>query len=149
MWQHHSQSLVATVWLYNDLVRTLLNYHRPVIIASRTMKKKMAEDDIQKKDQLEMDTLIKKYYSNHSIILLKHHSLCQTAQGQCKWEECATLTRTYFEFDSMTVLTYVKLKKCIWENNNAIWGPGITNSTCSQRRVEYCFGTHSTVMMEW
>ena len=51
------------------------------------MKKKMAEDDIQTEDQLEMDTLIKKYNIIPiipSYILLEHHSLCQTAQGQCK-----------------------------------------------------------------
>ena len=55
MWQHNAQQLVAAVWLDNNLVKILSNYHQPQIIPDGMMRRKIGEDGIQEKNQSPVD----------------------------------------------------------------------------------------------
>ena len=44
IWQHNTQSLVAAIWWDNGLVKTLSNYHQPIIVPDGLMRKKMGVD---------------------------------------------------------------------------------------------------------
>ena len=55
MWQHNTRSLVAAVWSDNGLVKTLSNYHKPVIVADGLMRKKMGADKVRDKHQPPVD----------------------------------------------------------------------------------------------
>tara|TARA_B110001450_G_scaffold177989_1_gene166263 strand:- start:305 stop:700 length:396 start_codon:yes stop_codon:yes gene_type:complete len=50
MWQLNTQSLVADVWLDDNLVKTLSNYHQPQLIAAGMMRRKIGDGGIREKD---------------------------------------------------------------------------------------------------
>ena len=57
MCQHNTQqSLVAAVWSDNCRVKTLSNYHEPIIVADGLMRKKMGDNDVQEKHQSPVNT---------------------------------------------------------------------------------------------
>ena len=51
MWQHNTRLLVAAIWSDNGLVKTLSNYHQPIIVADGLMRKKMGVDKVRDKHQ--------------------------------------------------------------------------------------------------
>ena len=55
MWQHNTRLLVAAVWSDNGLVKTLSNYHQPIIVADGLMRKKMGADNVRDKHQSPVD----------------------------------------------------------------------------------------------
>ena len=55
MWQHNAQSLVATVWSDNNLVKTLSNYHEPQIVPAGMTRRKIGDDGIRQKDTTPVD----------------------------------------------------------------------------------------------
>ena len=55
MWQHNTRSLVAAIWSDNGLVKTLSNYHQPIIVADGLMRKKMGADKVRDKHQSPVD----------------------------------------------------------------------------------------------
>ena len=55
MWQHNTRSLVAAVWSDNGPVKTLSNYHKPIIVVDGLMRKKMGEDNVREKEATPVD----------------------------------------------------------------------------------------------
>jgi hypothetical protein len=51
MWQHNDRPLVAAVWLDNGIVKTLSNYHKPIIVAYELTSQKMEDNNVQEKYQ--------------------------------------------------------------------------------------------------
>ena len=51
MWQHNTCPLVAAIWLDNGLIKTLSNYHKPIIVADGLMRKKMGANKVRDKFQ--------------------------------------------------------------------------------------------------
>ena len=47
---------VAAFWSDNCIVKTLSNYHKPIIVANGLMRKKMKEDNFREEHQLVVDT---------------------------------------------------------------------------------------------
>ena len=50
MWQHNTQSLVAAVWLDNNLVKTLSNYHQPQIIPAGMLRSKIGPGGVRSRE---------------------------------------------------------------------------------------------------
>ena len=55
LWQHNTQSLVATIWSDNSPVKTLSNYHQPEIIHAGMTRRKIGPDGVREKQQKPVD----------------------------------------------------------------------------------------------
>jgi hypothetical protein len=72
----HTQSLVVVVWLDNNLVKTLFNYHKSQIIPVKMMRRKIEEDGIQEKNQSPVHVPIQNIaYSNKYYQIVKSNQI--------------------------------------------------------------------------
>ena len=55
LWQHNTQSLVATIWSDNSPVKKLSNYHQQEIIHAGMTRRNIGPDGVREKQQKPVD----------------------------------------------------------------------------------------------